>query len=49
MVYTLSYINNGPQTMESVVIEDTLPPEVSYVSSTPSMTQVIGKTYAYNV
>ena len=49
LVYTLQYVNNGPQTMEGVVIEDTLPPEVNYVSSSPSMTQVVGKTYAYPV
>ena len=49
LLYTLTYENTGPQTMEAVVIEDTLPTNVNYVSSTPSMTLVAGSTYSYDV
>lgn len=34
--FTISYINNGPSVARAVVIEDTLPSELDFVSATPA-------------
>ncbi len=37
LVYTLTVVNGGPSTATSVVVTDTLPGGVTYVSATPSL------------
>jgi uncharacterized delta-60 repeat protein/uncharacterized repeat protein (TIGR01451 family) len=49
LMYTINYINNGPQTIEGVVVEDRLPNDVNVDSSSPNASQVVGRTYLYNV
>jgi uncharacterized repeat protein (TIGR01451 family) len=43
LVYQLAYINDGPAVAENVVVSDTLPPEVTFVSADPIPTSQIGQ------
>ena len=38
LTYTLEVVNNGPDEAVNVVVTDTLPPEVNFVSAAPSQT-----------
>ncbi len=38
LTYTLEVVNNGPNDAENVVVSDTLPPEVNFVSADPLQT-----------
>ncbi|HKZ47229.1 MAG TPA: SdrD B-like domain-containing protein, partial [Thermoplasmata archaeon] len=47
VTYTLTYANLGTGTATDVVIVDTLPPEVTFGSSTPPPDAVVGDLYFY--
>ncbi|MEF3245299.1 MAG: DUF11 domain-containing protein [Caldisericaceae bacterium] len=48
LVYTISYANTGTMNLTNLVIVDTLPSGVTYVSSTPSGS-LVGNTLTWNV
>ena len=47
--YTLTVTNNGPATATGVVVTDTLPAAVTYVSATPAPASVSGQMLTWNV
>lgn len=42
LTYTIQVTNNGPDPATGVIVTDTLPPSVTFVSATPPCTQVSG-------
>ncbi|UCD91746.1 MAG: DUF11 domain-containing protein, partial [Methanobacteriota archaeon] len=49
VIYTLTYENTGSGDATNVVVKDTIPNEVDFVSSNPAYTSVSGNTYTWNV
>ncbi|MFQ5909327.1 MAG: hypothetical protein ACE5IJ_01230, partial [Thermoplasmata archaeon] len=49
IVYTLTYTNNGSGIATDVVVIDTIPSDVTFVSSDPSYDDVSGDTYTWNI
>ena len=49
ITYTLSYHNTGTGIATGVVIKDTIPEHVTFISSNPSPSSVSGREYTYNV
>ncbi|TET89464.1 MAG: DUF11 domain-containing protein [Methanomassiliicoccales archaeon] len=49
VIYTLTYENTGSGDATDVVVKDTIPNEVDFVSSSPAYSSVSGKTYTWNV
>ncbi len=47
--YTLAYANNGTVAAANVVVRDTLPAGLSYVSANPSPSSVSGQTLTWNL
>ncbi len=47
--YTLAYANNGTVAAANVVVRDTLPAGLSYVSASPSPSNVSGQTLTWNL
>ncbi|MCK4367674.1 MAG: DUF11 domain-containing protein, partial [Thermoplasmata archaeon] len=47
IVYTLTYINSGSGEATLVVVKDTIPSDVTFVSSDPSYDDVSGDTYTW--
>ena len=47
--YTITVSNSGTATANNVVLTDTLPAEVSFVSSTPAPSSRVGQTLTYNL
>ncbi|UCF09108.1 MAG: DUF11 domain-containing protein, partial [Thermoplasmata archaeon] len=49
MIYTLTYSNTGSGVATDVTVTDTLPPHVTFVSSTPDYDDLDGYTYTWYV
>jgi uncharacterized repeat protein (TIGR01451 family) len=49
IVYTLEYENTGSGVATGVVVTDTIPGDMTYVSSSPGYDSVSGDTYTWNV
>jgi len=49
ITYTLSYHNTGSGTATGVVIQDTIPEHVTFISSTPSPSSISGRVYTYSI
>ena len=49
ITYTLSYENTGTGMASDVVIHDTIPDHVTFISSTPAPSGVSGRTYTFTV
>lgn len=49
IVYSLSYENLGPGDVKDVTIRDTLPMNVTFVSSDPEYDSLTGKTYIWYI
>ena len=49
VIYTLFYVNTGSGDATDVVVKDTIPDEVDFISSSPNYTSVSGRTYTWNV
>ncbi len=49
ITYTITYTNTGGADAYNVVIQDTIPPETTYVSSTPTYDSVLDDTYTWNI
>ncbi|UCE37407.1 MAG: DUF11 domain-containing protein [Thermoplasmata archaeon] len=49
IVYTLTYENKGSGDATLVVVTDTIPSDVTYVSSNPVYDSVSGNTYTWNI
>ncbi|UCD92232.1 MAG: DUF11 domain-containing protein, partial [Methanobacteriota archaeon] len=49
VVYTIYYVNLGSGVATDVVIQDTIPPETEFVSSSPVYNSVSGNTYTWNI
>jgi uncharacterized repeat protein (TIGR01451 family) len=47
--YTITYTNTGGGTATDVVVEDTIPTDTVFVSSTPTFDSQSGNTYTWNV
>ena len=47
--YTLQVSNDGTSPAKSVVVTDTLPATVSFVSATPAPTTIVGQTLTWNL
>ena len=48
LTYTIIVTNNGPGTAEDIVITDTLPQEVTFLSSDPAPFDIDDQTYKWN-
>ena len=49
VVFTLTYVNNGPSVARAVTIADTLPGELDFVSATPAPTTNSGGVLTWNI
>jgi uncharacterized repeat protein (TIGR01451 family) len=49
LTYTLTYENTGTGWASSVVIVDTIPADVTFVSSNPTYDSVVGNVYTWNL
>ncbi len=49
ITYTLHYANGGSGTAYDVVVQDTLPDHVTYVTSSPAYDDVSGRTYSWDL
>jgi uncharacterized repeat protein (TIGR01451 family) len=47
--YTLTYLNVGTGDATAVMVSDTIPEDVEYVSSSPVYTMVVNRTYIWNI
>jgi uncharacterized repeat protein (TIGR01451 family) len=49
LTFTLNYANDGPSPATNVVLQDTLPAGVFYVSATPAPSTISGSTLTWNL
>ncbi|HEX6288234.1 MAG TPA: SdrD B-like domain-containing protein [Herpetosiphonaceae bacterium] len=49
LTYTLSYTNDGPGIAQGVVVSDTLPSGLTFVSATPAPTSQAGQTLSWTI